>query len=108
VAFAQYELRKAIEFQAFHDTLTNLPNRVFIENSLNAAIEEAQEQQKCFATMFLDLDGFKNVNDTLGHNIGDELLKAVADRLSANTHKENTLARMGGDEFAVIIKNEQV
>lgn len=104
-ALAQYELRKAIEFQAFHDTLTGLANRIYMENSLTRAIVKSQKQKNCFATMFLDLDGFKNVNDTLGHNIGDELLKAVANRLTSNTDAENTLARMGGDEFAVIINN---
>ncbi len=107
VALAQYELRRAIEHQAFHDTLTGLPNRTYIENSLNTAIIKSKHQNNCFATMFLDLDGFKNVNDTLGHNIGDELLKAVADRFRLNTDPENTLARMGGDEFAVIITNLQ-
>ena len=105
VALAQYELRTAIEHQAFHDTLTGLPNRIHIENSLNSSIKSSKQEQSCFATMFLDLDGFKNVNDTLGHDIGDELLKAVAGRLRSNTALGNTLARMGGDEFAVIINN---
>ncbi len=105
VALAQFDLRQKIEHQAFHDALTGLPNRRLFENRLELALAQAERYGTIFATMFIDLDGFKHVNDTLGHEVGDELLLAVTKRLKERTRDSDTLARMGGDEFALIITN---
>ncbi len=105
VALAQFDLRQRIEHQAFHDALTGLPNRRLFENRLELALAQAERYGTIFATMFIDLDGFKHINDTLGHEVGDELLLAVTKRLKERTRDSDTLARMGGDEFALIITN---
>jgi diguanylate cyclase (GGDEF)-like protein/PAS domain S-box-containing protein len=94
-----------IEYQAYHDALTGLPNRALFRDRLTIALAHAKRQQSPVALMFLDLDRFKNVNDTLGHSLGDELLKVIAGRLSAVLREEDTIARMGGDEFTVLIAN---
>lgn len=104
-AIAQYELKQKVEHQAYHDSLTNLPNRLFFESRIEKSLADASETQTLFAILFLDLDGFKNVNDTLGHDIGDTLLKVVGQRLKGRTRSEDSLARMGGDEFAIILNN---
>ncbi|MCA9839595.1 MAG: EAL domain-containing protein [Trueperaceae bacterium] len=105
VALAQYHLRKQIEHQAFHDALTGLPNRVLFEDRLTSALAQAERYKTTFATLFIDLDGFKHINDTLGHHMGDALLQEVSKRLKARTRDSDTLARMGGDEFALILNN---
>ncbi len=105
VALAQYHLRKQIEHQAFHDALTGLPNRVLFENRLEYALAQAERYKTTFATLFIDLDGFKHINDTLGHHMGDALLQEVSKRLKSRTRDSDTLARMGGDEFALILTN---
>ena len=96
--------RRAIEnriaHMAHHDTLTDLPNRSFFRERLTAVLESRNQKQG--AVLCLDLDGFKGVNDTLGHAAGDELLRAVADRLRACVREEDTVARLGGDEFVVL------
>ena len=84
------------------DLLTGLANRGVFVGALEHAIAKAKRGEKGFAVIYLDLDHFKDVNDTLGHPVGDELLKAVAGRLSANTREADTVARFGGDEFAVV------
>jgi diguanylate cyclase (GGDEF)-like protein/PAS domain S-box-containing protein len=98
--------RKLAEAQALQaarfDVLTGLANRSVFVKSLEYAIAKAQRGDKGFAVIYLDLDHFKDVNDTLGHPIGDELLKAVSDRLRSNTRTIDTVARFGGDEFAVV------
>jgi len=92
-----------IKHQALHDPLTDLPNRRLFHDRLAHAIREAKETQRKVAVLFLDLDRFKNINDTLGHILGDELLRHVAKRLSSCVPREGVLARIGGDEFAVLL-----
>ncbi|MBV8702737.1 MAG: EAL domain-containing protein, partial [Acetobacteraceae bacterium] len=87
---------------AHHDTLTGLPNRVLLHDRLNQALTGARRCGHGVGVMMLDLDRFKNINDTLGHAIGDELLRSVAARLGARLRGSDTLARLGGDEFIVI------
>jgi diguanylate cyclase (GGDEF)-like protein/PAS domain S-box-containing protein len=92
-----------IEYQAYHDALTGLPNQLLFRDRLTIALAHAKRQQKPLAVMFLDLDRFKLVNDTLGHSLGDELLRAVASRLRSVLREGDTIARMGGDEFTVLL-----
>jgi len=94
-----------IEYQAYHDALTGLPNRLLFRDRLTVALAHARRLQQPVAVMFLDLDGFKLVNDTLGHSLGDELLKAIATRLRAALREEDSIARMGGDEFTVLLSD---
>jgi len=96
----------AVEHQGQHDPLTNLPNRPLFFDRLELAIDSARMREVRFATMFLDLDRFKAVNDTLGHDAGDELLRQVANRLheaSLRVGDDLTVSRLGGDEFAILI-----
>lgn len=88
---------------AYHDALTGLPNRSGFLDVQERAIAHAKRTQLLLAMLFVDLDHFKPVNDTLGHHTGDQLLKAVADRLRAGVRKEDTVARFGGDEFAILL-----
>jgi two-component system cell cycle response regulator len=92
---------RALESQALHDALTGLPNRRLLMDRLSLAIAHARRNTSTMAVMFLDLDGFKQINDTLGHDAGDTLLSMVADRLVAAVREEDTVARMGGDEFVI-------
>ena len=104
-ALNQQQLREKIEHQAYHDALTNLPNRLLFEDRLGQSIARAERSGQPFAVLFVDLDGFKQVNDTLGHHAGDALLKQVAGRLAGRVRQSDTLARMGGDEFALILND---
>jgi diguanylate cyclase (GGDEF)-like protein len=89
---------------AFHDTLTNLPNRALLAENLKFVIERARQHEDYqFAVLFLDLDRFKNVNDSLGHSIGDQLLITMARRLESCIREVDMVARLGGDEFAVLL-----
>ncbi len=97
------EGRRLLEHQALHDILTDLPNRVLIEDRLHQAILSAKRQARSLALLIMDLDGFKDVNDTLGHHMGDQLLQQVALRLQNILRKSDTVARLGGDEFAVLL-----
>lgn len=92
-----------LNYLAHHDPLTGLPNRLLFHDRLEQAILQVQRSKHMIAVMFLDLDRFKIINDTLGHLIGDELLVAVAERLKRCAREIDTVARLGGDEFAVII-----
>jgi diguanylate cyclase (GGDEF)-like protein len=92
---------RALESMALHDALTGLPNRRLLMDRLSLAIAHARRNQSAMAVLFLDLDGFKQINDTLGHDAGDTLLSMVADRLVAAVREEDTVARMGGDEFVI-------
>ena len=92
-----------IEFQAYHDALTGLPNRRLFRDRLTVALAHARRMRTPLAVMFLDLDRFKEVNDTLGHSFGDEMLKLVAARLQEALREEDSIARMGGDEFTVLL-----
>jgi diguanylate cyclase (GGDEF)-like protein len=91
-----------IAHMARHDALTDLPNRVLFRERLDRALAGARKGDRHFALLMLDLDRFKEVNDTLGHPVGDELLKVVAGRLRSCVRESDTLARLGGDEFAII------
>ena len=87
------------------DPLTNVPNRLFLENKLTELTKSSSRASDRFALLFCDLDGFKHVNDTFGHAVGDKILYQVANRLSKHIRKEDILARYGGDEFAILITN---
>lgn len=97
------KIEEAVNHQAYHDALTDLPNRALFKDRLGLAIAQSERDGEQFAVMFVDLDRFKWVNDTLGHHIGDELLKMVAVRLKQCLRKGDTLARIGGDEFTVLL-----
>lgn len=97
------KLQQDLERRAHHDPLTNLPNRVLLSDRLNQALADAQRDRKMVAVAFLDLDGFKTVNDRHGHDIGDELLIALAQRMKAALRDGDTLARLGGDEFVAVL-----
>lgn len=91
-----------LERRASYDNLTGLPNRALLFDRLSQTIAQARRHDELFAFLFLDLDGFKAVNDQCGHEIGDQVLRAVAERFGAALRASDTLARLGGDEFAVI------
>ncbi|HEY8023517.1 MAG TPA: diguanylate cyclase [Burkholderiaceae bacterium] len=97
------EAKRRIRHLAEHDPLTELPNRRQLQEKLDMAIAYAKRSGKRVAVMFIDLDGFKAVNDTLGHQAGDELLKVVAQRLRQATRSSDLVARLGGDEFVVVL-----
>lgn len=94
---------ETINFQAYHDLLTKLPNRALLRDRLSLAINQAKRDEEILAVMFLDLDRFKNINDSLGHMIGDELLQQVSLRLKDCIRSGDTLARFGGDEFTLML-----
>jgi diguanylate cyclase (GGDEF)-like protein/PAS domain S-box-containing protein len=93
----------ALRHQAMHDGLTNLPNRMMLFDRLAEALEAARNNGKVIALLLMDLDRFKEVNDTFGHHFGDVLLKQVAFRLRNQLHVDDTVARLGGDEFAIVL-----
>jgi PAS domain S-box/diguanylate cyclase (GGDEF) domain len=103
----EIEERKRIEerirHMAFHDSLTALPNRILFNDRLTIALAHAQRMDEILAVLFLDLDRFKAVNDALGHTMGDQLLREVADRLKSCVREEDTVARFGGDEFTLLM-----
>jgi diguanylate cyclase (GGDEF)-like protein/PAS domain S-box-containing protein len=99
----QYEMQML--FQAYYDTLTALPNRKLFRDRLDLALVQASHGERVLSVLFVDLDNFRDINDTLGHVIGDELLKMVASQLKASIANTDTVARMGGDEFALLIEN---
>ena len=96
---------KELERLAMHDPLTNLPNRALLLLRLQQAIEGSQRNQSAFAMLMMDLDRFKEVNDTLGHDVGDELLVQVSYRVGTLLRKSDTVARIGGDEFAIVLSD---
>ncbi|HCN64169.1 MAG TPA: histidine kinase [Pseudomonas sp.] len=89
---------------ALHDTLTGLPNRILLADRISQAMAKVAEQGGCFSLMFIDLDGFKPVNDAFGHHVGDRLLREVALRLREQLRSQDTLARIGGDEFVLLVR----
>lgn len=96
--------QRTIERMAFYDTLTNLPNRALFNDRLTAALARARRRGELVAVVFVDLDDFKTINDTLGHTVGDGVLKSVANRLRALVREEDTIARQSGDEFTIIAR----
>jgi diguanylate cyclase (GGDEF)-like protein/PAS domain S-box-containing protein len=96
-------IQQRIQHLAYHDNLTGLPNRSLLQDRLAHAIARAERSRCKVAVLFIDLDNFKNINDTLGHDVGDELLRQVSRRLSACVRIEDTIARQGGDEFIVLL-----
>ena len=102
-ALQRQEKEDIIRHQAYHDALTDLPNRVLFQDRLQLALAAAHRNQGRVAVMFFDLDRFKTINDTLGHTIGDQLLKEVTKRLKQCLRQGDTLARWGGDEFTVLL-----
>ena len=99
----QHALEEELKYRAFHDALTGLPNRAFFAREAAGALEAARVVGRTVGVLFVDLDDFKVVNDTMGHAVGDELLVAVAARLAASVRQSDTAARLGGDEFALLI-----
>lgn len=102
-ALQRQQTEAIIRHQALHDRLTGLPNRILLNEKLNTTLQEAHHKGNQFALMFLDLDHFKVINDTLGHAIGDLLLKAVVNRLNRCLREADTIARWGGDEFIILL-----
>src|SRR3712207_2249400 len=109
VTFKDITERKALEeqlhHQAFHDPLTGLPNRALFMDRLEHALTRANRRGSKVAVLFMDLDNFKVINDSLGHKAGDQLLIAVAERLKAHLRPEDTASRLGGDEFTILVED---
>ncbi len=99
------QTNEQITYLAHHDTLTALPNRILFYDRLNQAITRGRREKEVSAVLFLDLDGFKNINDMFGHDVGDALLREVAKRIVACVRESDTVARIGGDEFTVLLCN---
>ena len=99
------KVQDKVTFLAYHDPLTGLPNRLLLIDRVNQGILRASRQETFISIMFIDLDGFKMVNDTLGHDQGDELLKQVSRRLLSVVRKNDTVCRLGGDEFVLYIND---
>jgi len=97
------EQKEFLAYQAHHDALTGLPNRALLYDRLEQFIKESKRHKNKFAVLFIDLDHFKEINDSLGHNTGDEVLKMIASRLRKVLRSEDTVVRLGGDEFTVIL-----
>jgi diguanylate cyclase (GGDEF)-like protein/PAS domain S-box-containing protein len=100
----QHDARR-LEFLAHHDSLTGLPNRAMFADRAREAVAHARRHDKTAAFLFLDMDNFKQVNDRLGHEVGDELLKSMASRLRASVRGDDFIARIGGDEFCVLLQD---
>lgn len=101
----RWHINESIRHLAFHDPLTDLPNRALMQERLGQLLSKTGREERNLAVMFLDLDRFKYVNDHLGHDVGDALLKAVARRLQLQIRQTDTLARLGGDEFVILLDN---
>lgn len=98
------QVEQSLKHLAHHDTLTDLPNRLLLDARMDHAIKHARRKQSQLAVLFLDLDNFKHVNDSLGHATGDRLLQQVTRRLLAITREDDTIARLGGDEFVLLME----
>lgn len=99
------EQKNILAHQAHHDALTQLPNRILFNDRLIQSIEKGKRNHSKFALLFIDLDHFKEINDSLGHYVGDEILKTVTSRLQKTLREEDTVSRLGGDEFTVILED---
>ncbi len=104
LATSSHEANRELIQLALHDNLTKLPNRMLLDDRLEQAIQQAIRDDRRFAVLFMDLDGFKAVNDAYGHHLGDLLLIEVAERIRANVRAQDTIARLGGDEFVLLIE----
>ncbi|MFW2372299.1 MAG: EAL domain-containing protein [Gammaproteobacteria bacterium] len=101
------QIEQELEHQAYHDALTKLPNRTLFMDRLNQAIKLAHRSQNRLAVMFLDLDNFKEINDSLGHSVGDQVLIMTARKLQSSLREVDTIARLGGDEYCLILGSFQ-
>ena len=106
LAIEQRKFTERLEFQARHDSLTGLPNRAYFIELLEKALEQARERSAILAVLFIDLDRFKQINDTLGHTMGDRLLKEVGGRLRRLLTEDDLAGRMGGDEFTIVMTRQ--
>jgi diguanylate cyclase (GGDEF)-like protein len=97
------QAQERVQYLAYYDPLTDLPNRTLFADRLQQAVLIGRRKKHSFALMFMDLDRFKDINDTLGHDTGDQVLQQVAARIKACMRESNTVARMGGDEFAILL-----
>ena len=99
------EQKEMLHYQAHHDTLTGLPNRLLLQDRLHQAIKKAKRERTTLALLFIDLDRFKEINDSLGHEIGDRMLKLMAQKFRKALRDSDTIARLGGDEFTVLLES---
>lgn len=104
-ALRKIKSTEAIESLAYYDALTGLPNRILFNNRLEKELERSKRTKAQIGVLFVDLDSFKTINDTLGHETGDELLKSVADKLSKSIRSHDTVSRFGGDEFLIMLND---
>ena len=93
----------AMRNMAYHDALTDLPNRIFLNDRLEMALLQARRNDSLVALLYIDFDHFKQINDGLGHDVGDELLQSVGNRLKECLRQQDTVARLGGDEFILLL-----
>jgi diguanylate cyclase (GGDEF)-like protein len=100
------QTEEKISHMAHHDALTGLPNRTLLEDRIQQAMLHAQRYGRCVTLVFMDLDNFKLINDTLGHKAGDELLKTVASRMVSHVRQTDTVMRLGGDEFVIVLADQ--
>jgi diguanylate cyclase (GGDEF)-like protein len=98
------KIHNQLSFMAYHDPLTKLPNRLLVKDRITHALQSAKRDDETLAVLFLDLDRFKSVNDTYGHEVGDLMLKEVAKRINNTVRKEDTVSRYAGDEFIVVME----
>jgi diguanylate cyclase (GGDEF)-like protein len=103
-----FEKTEQLSFQAMHDGLTDLPNRALVLDRAELMLARARRHNTPIATMFVDVDGFKQVNDTFGHSAGDQFLQTIAKRLTAVVRESDTVGRLGGDEFVVLVEGESL
>lgn len=99
----QKKLQKHLEYLSFHDVLTGIPNRRLFEEKLEQALKEARQYQRKLAVMYMDMDKFKQINDTFGHEVGDKLLKQFSKKVKSHLQESDTFARQGGDEFTILL-----
>jgi diguanylate cyclase (GGDEF)-like protein len=97
------QAEEGVQFLAYYDALSGLPNRTLFQDRLTQALADARRQKYKIALLFLDLDKFKDINDSLGHSVGDLFLQEVADRLKKFAREQDTVGRLGGDEFLIML-----